>query len=79
MSSSNTLLEQVAATAKRAGDAIMEIYQQDFSVYEKNDQSPLTDADLAAHHIIVQELASYSDYPILSEESAESRKTANLP
>lgn len=71
MSSSNTLLEQVAATAKRAGDAIMEIYQQDFSVYEKNDQSPLTDADLAAHHIIVQELASYSDFPILSEESAD--------
>lgn len=71
MSSNNTLLESVIATAKRAGDAIMAIYQQDFSVYEKSDQSPLTDADLAAHHIIVQELAGYSDYPILSEESAD--------
>lgn len=71
MSTSNELLVQVAETAKRAGQEIMEIYQQDFSVYEKSDSSPLTDADLAAHKIIVNELASYSDLPILSEESAD--------
>ncbi len=67
----NTLLEQISATAKKAGEAIMEIYQKDFSIYEKSDNSPLTDADLAAHNIIVKELASYSDLPILSEESAD--------
>lgn len=65
------LLEQVAQTAKQAGQAIMEIYNKDFSVYEKSDSSPLTDADLAAHEVIVAGLKSYSDLPILSEESAD--------
>ncbi|MDO6804291.1 3'(2'),5'-bisphosphate nucleotidase CysQ, partial [Wenyingzhuangia sp. 1_MG-2023] len=37
--------------------------------YEKSDSSPLTEADLAAHHIICDRLASISDYPVLSEES----------
>lgn len=64
------LLSQVAATATRAGHAILSIYQQDFSVSQKADASPLTSADLAAHDIIVTELAQYSDLPILSEESA---------
>ncbi|MCY7295880.1 3'(2'),5'-bisphosphate nucleotidase CysQ [Alteromonas sp. a30] len=65
------LTQQVVNIALSAGDAIMDIYEQDFSVYEKQDASPLTDADLAAHNIIVNALASYSDYPILSEESAD--------
>lgn len=69
--STQALTSNIVATAQKAGDAIMAIYQQDFSVYEKQDASPLTDADLAAHKIIVAELASYSDFPILSEESAD--------
>ncbi|BDX06201.1 3'(2'),5'-bisphosphate nucleotidase CysQ [Planctobacterium marinum] len=64
------LLEPVIAITRDAGDAIMAIYQKDFSIYEKSDDSPLTEADLAAHKIIVQRLAEISDYPILSEESA---------
>lgn len=66
------LLEQVEAVAKLAGDAIMDIYQQDFAVYTKNDQSPLTEADLLANRIISQKLAALTpDTPLLSEESAE--------
>ena len=42
--------------ARQAGDAIMEIYAGDFDVYEKEDDSPLTQADLAAHNIIIEEL-----------------------
>ena len=64
------LAEQVSAIAKRAGDAILEIYQRDFAVYDKSDSSPLTEADLAAHKIICQGLEGISDLPILSEESA---------
>lgn len=67
----DTLLEPVIDITRSAGDAIMEIYQKDFSIYEKSDESPLTEADLAAHKIIVQRLADISDYPILSEESAD--------
>ncbi|MCC2616846.1 3'(2'),5'-bisphosphate nucleotidase CysQ [Aestuariibacter halophilus] len=57
--------------ARQAGAAIMDIYQQDFGVYEKQDASPLTDADLAAHNVIVKGLSGLSELPILSEESAD--------
>lgn len=66
-----SLLPEVLAIAEDAGEAIMRIYAQDFSVYEKQDSSPLTDADLAAHRVIVEGLSSLSSLPILSEESAE--------
>jgi 3'(2'), 5'-bisphosphate nucleotidase len=64
------LAKQVCDIAHRAGEAIMEIYQRDFAVYEKSDASPLTEADLAAHNCIVAGLEAISELPILSEESA---------
>ncbi|WP_100655679.1 3'(2'),5'-bisphosphate nucleotidase CysQ [Alteromonas flava] len=65
------LMEQVLAIAKQAGDKIMQIYARDFAVMEKSDESPLTEADLAAHNTICAGLAKLSDLPILSEESAD--------
>lgn len=65
------LAEQVTDIAHQAGKAIMTIYAKDFDVYSKEDKSPLTEADLAAHHIIVDGLKAISDLPILSEESAD--------
>jgi len=62
-------VEQVIAIARRAGDAIMDIYKTDFEQYQKDDKSPLTEADLAAHNIICEFLAEHSGYPVLSEES----------
>ena len=63
--------ETVIAIARDAGAAIMEIYKQDFTVEHKNDRSPLTQADLAAHRIIVAGLEKLTpDVPVLSEESA---------
>ena len=56
----------------KAGDAIMEIYKQDFDVMEKEDASPLTQADLAAHRVIVSGLKTLptpiADIPLISEE-----------
>ena len=43
------LLDAVEHIAHEAGDAIMEIYARDFSVQEKDDKSPLSEADQAAH------------------------------
>lgn len=81
MAITDPLALQVLAIAKDAGAKIMEIYQRDFAVYEKQDTSPLTEADLAAHKCIVAGLEAISDLPILSEESAdipwEERKTWN--
>ena len=54
--------------ALRAGGAIMEIYKRDFEIEFKADESPLTEADKAAHHIIVDALEELG-LPILSEES----------
>ena len=65
------LAEQISLIARLAGDEIMAVYQQDFSVIEKADSSPLTQADLAAHLCIVRMLQDLdSEIPILSEESA---------
>lgn len=67
----NKLMNLACDIAYEAGEKIMHIYQQDFTVMEKADKSPLTEADMAAHYHICEQLAQISNYPILSEESAK--------
>ncbi|MGM0927703.1 MAG: 3'(2'),5'-bisphosphate nucleotidase CysQ [Pseudomonadota bacterium] len=68
----STLLNDVHTIAKQAGDAIMAIYALDFSIEEKEDKSPLTEADKAAHEVIVAGLNALPEgIPVLSEEDAE--------
>ena len=68
----STLTTDVMDIARRAGDAIMAVYQSANTVTHKADSSPLTEADLQAHRIIVHALAGLTpDIPVLSEESAE--------
>ena len=64
------LLDAVKRIGEGAGQAILEIYQQeDVQVQIKSDQSPLTQADLASHNIIHQALKKLTpEIPILSEE-----------
>ena len=62
--------------AKRAGEAILEVYDSDFAVEQKDDKSPLTLADKRSHEIIENVLeqtvtANNSTVPILSEEGKE--------
>ena len=65
-------LDSVADIARRAGEEIMKVYQQDFDVDHKDDGSPLTRADLAAHLLISDALQELTpELPILSEESRE--------
>lgn len=64
-------IEEIIDIATRAGVEILKIYDTDFSVYEKSDRSPLTEADLAAHNVITNGLLGLTpEIPILSEESA---------
>ena len=65
------LIQNIIDISHLAGAKIIDIYQNDFAIYEKSDKSPLTEADLAAHNCIVEGLAKVSDLPILSEESAD--------
>jgi len=67
------LLGTVRNISEQAGQAILDIYHQgDFKVESKSDQSPLTQADLASHHIIIEALKKLtSEIPILSEEGGK--------
>lgn len=64
------LIDPVVSLAAEAGRAILEVYASDFDVQVKDDQSPLTQADMASHHIIVEGLGKLTpDLPVISEES----------
>lgn len=66
------LLDEVITIARQAGEAIMAVYEtSSLEVQRKDDHSPLTQADLAAHHVIEAGLRQLTpDFPVLSEESA---------
>lgn len=66
-----SLINPVVTLAIDAGRKILEVYSSDFEVQSKDDDSPLTQADLASHHCIVAGLEALTpDIPIISEESA---------
>lgn len=71
------LLAAVRSIARSAGAAIIEVYQRleqpgTVAIERKADASPLTEADLAAHRIIVDGLRALTpDWPVLSEEDAD--------
>lgn len=72
----NELREGVITIARDAAAAILGIYDSAFAVEHKDDDSPLTAADLAAHRCIVDGLARLTpDIPVLSEESAHEVST----
>ncbi|MDW0359757.1 3'(2'),5'-bisphosphate nucleotidase CysQ [Halomonas venusta] len=67
------LLEQVLKIAYEADAAIAAVYAREFSVELKGDSSPVTEADQAAHDVIVRGLKKLSvQLPILSEEDVDS-------
>jgi len=65
-------VQDIVTIAKEAGYAIMRVYEQDFEVEYKQDNSPLTLADKKANDIIEDGLNQLSvNFPILSEEGKE--------
>jgi len=74
------LLLPTLLAAKRAGEVILEVYNSDFAVEHKDDESPLTLADKRSHEVIMHDLKklittnnskqTINDHtlPILSEE-----------
>jgi 3'(2'), 5'-bisphosphate nucleotidase len=66
------LLEDIMQLAVEAGHEILRIYETDYAIEHKDDMTPLTEADMAAHHIIDAGLQRLTpNIPILSEESAK--------
>jgi 3'(2'), 5'-bisphosphate nucleotidase len=74
IASNETLFKALKALMWKAGDAILDVYQQDdFGTEVKGDNSPVTKADLAAHNILVAGLADLTpDIPVVSEEDKNS-------
>ena len=65
------LAPDVIAAAEAAGLAVLEVYNRaDMGVTYKEDDSPLTQADLASQKVIAEALQALTpDIPILSEEA----------
>jgi len=64
------LMQRLLPVARMAGDAIMAIYSIGATeVQLKDDDSPVTEADLAAHRVLASRLAPLlSECPMVSEE-----------
>jgi 3'(2'), 5'-bisphosphate nucleotidase len=66
----DNLIEVAIESAIKAGIKIMEIYSGEYiEIKEKEDHSPITQADRAAHEIIFQQLKA-TRIPAISEEGA---------
>ncbi len=65
------LARKVLAISQEAGEIIMGFYRTSFTVTHKSDDSPLTQADMAAHKHVSAALEKLApDIPVLSEEAA---------
>ena len=73
-------IDRVAAVAREAGERILEVARQGARTREKEDGSPVTDADEAAHRTIVRRLRSLTPgIPVVSEESAQPADAGGAP
>ena len=71
MKITSSQLRTLCAIAEAAGREVMAVYGGDFETWNKEDQSPLTQADLRADRVIRQGLeAAFPGVFILSEESS---------
>lgn len=77
----SALLPAVLALAEKAGHEIMVIYRDEsrWDVQHKEDDSPLTAADIASNRVLVPGLSALApDIPVISEECDESHFTERL-
>lgn len=64
------MIKDLIEIAKRAGEAIEEVAKNSFDITIKEDKTPVTQADMASHNLICDELKSrFPEIPVLSEES----------
>lgn len=66
------LQSPMVSLAIKAGARILDFYRYGYDVERKSDQTPLTQADIAAHEIIEEGLTELTpDIPVLSEEGVK--------
>ncbi len=63
------MIKALSNIAREAGSAIMDVRSKGFKIKDKDDKSPVTEADIASHKVISKYLTEiYPGIPILSEE-----------
>ena len=68
------LAEELSGVARLAGAEILKIYGADFTATRKPDQSPVTEADVAAEAVILAALQRITpDVPTIAEEQAQAQ------
>lgn len=68
----NINIDEIKSIAVSAGKLIMQIYEKDFSIEYKDDNSPLTEADTKSNELICDRLKTlYPEIPIMSEENKQ--------
>ena len=73
-------LEVLLPAVKTASSAILEIYNREFQVYYKDDQSPVTDADRASSDILMDSISVFGETIISEEgEAADFENRKNKP
>ena len=69
-------INKILKIAEDAGKATLDIYAREFSVEEKEDRSPVTEADKKSNDIIIAALTDlYPDIPFISEETRQTPYT----
>lgn len=74
----NIDIKEIIEIAEDAGEIAMSFYKKDYSIKDKEDKTPVTEADVAINKFLFEKLEKFG-YPILSEESNddfEKRKNA---
>ena len=75
MQLTDKLIEALLTLSEEAGRAILGVYDGPIKVTVKDDESPLTQADQAAHRVIEQALEQLTpQWPVVSEESSPERQ-----
>ncbi len=65
------MLKELIEITRRAGKETLTFYEDEVEVEMKDDDSPVTRADLAAHNVILGELSTLTpEIPIVSEEGS---------
>ena len=76
----NELLDRIVAVVRSAGEVVMSVYQREFTVIEKADASPVTEADCMAEALIVPALqALLPDVVVVAEEAVSAGKIPKIP
>ncbi len=73
------LIAPIEELARAAGRVILDVYASDFSIYQKDDQSPVTEADRRAEAIILPGLHTLTpDIPVVAEEEVAAGRTPEI-